>query len=149
MTIKTNLIMKNEIFPCLWFDGQAQAAAEYYCSVFKDSKILSSSPLVVMFELNGKKFMGLNGGPHFTFNEAVSFVVNCHSQKEIDYYWDTLTANGGEESMCGWLKDKFGVSWQIVPWNIGNLMSDPARAERVGKVLFTMKKLDMARLENA
>ena len=149
MQQQKNVIMKNEIFPCLWFDGQAQAAAEYYCSVFKDSKILSKSPMVVMFELNGKKFMGLNGGPHFTFNEAVSFVVNCDSQEEIDYYWNTLTANGGQESMCGWLKDKFGVSWQIVPSNIGKLMGDPARAERVGKVLFTMKKLDIARLENA
>jgi predicted 3-demethylubiquinone-9 3-methyltransferase (glyoxalase superfamily) len=141
--------MKNEIFPCLWFDGQAEAAAEFYCSVFKNSKILSSSPMVVTFELNGKKFMGLNGGPEFKFNEAVSFVVNCESQDEIDYYWNKFTTSGGEESMCGWLKDKFGVSWQIVPSNIGKLMSDPARAERVGKVLFTMKKLDMARLENA
>jgi predicted 3-demethylubiquinone-9 3-methyltransferase (glyoxalase superfamily) len=141
--------MKNEIFPCLWFDGQAKAAAEFYCSVFKNSKILSDSPMVVTFELNGKKFMGLNGGPHFKFNEAISFVVNCDSQDEIDYYWNKLASDGGEESMCGWLKDKFGVSWQIVPSNIGKLMSDPVKAERVGKILFTMKKLDMARLENA
>lgn len=93
--------------------------------------------------------MGLNGGPHFKFNEAVSLVVECDSQKEIDYYWDKLTADGGEESRCGWLKDKFGLSWQIVPSNLGDLMSDPARAERVGKVLFTMNKLDIAKLESA
>ena len=141
--------MKNEIFPCLWFDGQAKAAADYYCSVFKNSRIRSENPLVVIFELNGRKFMALNGGPHFKFNEAVSFVVECDSQDEIDYYWDKLTADGGEKSRCGWLKDKFGLSWQIVPKNLGELMGDPERAERVGKVLFTMNKLDIAKLENA
>ncbi len=141
--------MNSEIFPCLWFDGQAKAAAEYYCAIFKNSKIVSDTPMVVMFELNGRKFMGLNGGPQFQFNEAFSLVVNCDSQQEIDYYWDKFIGDGGQESMCGWLKDKFGLWWQIVPSNIGKLMSDPARAERVGKVLFTMKKLDMAKLENA
>ena len=141
--------MKNEIFPCLWFDGQAKAAADYYCSVFKNSRIRSENPLVVIFELNGRKFMALNGGPHFKFNEAVSFVVECDSQDEIDYYWDKLTADGGEKSRCGWLKDKFGLSWQIVPKNLGELMGDPERAERVGKVLFTMNKLDIAKWENA
>src|SRR5688572_23964205 len=132
--------MKNEIFPCLWFDGQAKAAAEFYCSIFKHAKILSDSPMVVTFELNGRKFMGLNGGPQFKFTEAVSFVLNCDSQEEIDYYWNALTADGGEESMCGWLKDRFGLSWQVVPSNIGKLMSDPVKAERVAKVLFTMRK---------
>ena len=124
--------MKNEIYPCLWFDGQAKAAAEFYCSVFKNSKILSESPMVVMFELNGKKFMGLNGGPHFTFTEAVSFVVNCDSQEEIDYYWDKLISGGGEPSMCGWLKDRFGLSWQVIPRKLMEYQgsSDRAAADR-------------------
>jgi predicted 3-demethylubiquinone-9 3-methyltransferase (glyoxalase superfamily) len=141
--------MKNEIFPCLWFDGQAKAAAEFYCSVFKNSKILTDTPMVVTFDLNGKKFMGLNGGPQFKFNEAVSFVVNCDTQGEIDYYWNTLTANGGEESMCGWLKDKYGLSWQIVPSQLGQLMSDASRGERVMKALLKMRKLDLQTLQNA
>ena len=140
--------MKNEIYPCLWFDGQAKAAAEFYCSVFKNSKILSESAMVVMFELNGKKFMGLNGGPHFKFTEAVSLVVNCDSQEEIDYYWQVLT-EGGEESMCGWLKDKYGLSWQIVPAEIGKLLNDQSRGDRVVKALMSMKKLDINALANA
>lgn len=141
--------MKNEIFPCLWFDGQAKAAAEFYCSVFRNSKILSQSPMVVTFELNGKKFMGLNGGPQFKPNEAVSFVVNCDTQEEIDKYWNRLTADGGEESMCGWLKDKFGVSWQIVPSQLGSLMSDPNRGEKVMKELLKMRKLNLHVLQSA
>lgn len=141
--------MTKPIVTCLWFDGQAKAAAEFYCSVFKDSKITSVSPMVVTFELNGTKFMGLNGGPHFKFNEAVSFVVNCDSQEEIDYYWNILTADGGQESMCGWLKDKFGVSWQIVPANIAQLMSNPEKAERVTKAFMNMRKLDIEVLKNA
>ena len=140
--------MTNQIFPCLWFDGQARAAAEFYCSVFKNSKILSDSPMVVTFELNGSKFMGLNGGPQFKFDEAVSFVVNCDTQDEIDYYWNKLT-EGGQESMCGWLKDKFGLSWQIVPAIIAELMSEPARAERVMKAVMKMKKLELETLKNA
>lgn len=105
--------------------------------------------MVVTFEIHGKKFMGLNGGSQFNFNESVSFVVNCNTQEEIDYYWNRLISEGGQESMCGWLKDKFGLSWQIVPSNIGKLLSDPVRAQRVGKVLFAMKKLDIKALENA
>jgi len=140
--------MTNPIYPCLWFDGQAKAAATFYCSVFKNSKIMSDTPMVVTFELNGNKFMGLNGGPQFKFNEAISFVVNCDTQDEIDYYWGKLTA-GGQESMCGWLKDRFGVSWQIVPSIIGELMSEPARAERVTKAFMKMKKLDIETLKNA
>ena len=140
--------MTKQIYPCLWFDGQAKEAAEFYCSIFKDSKILVDTPMVVTFEVNGNKFMGLNGGPQFKFNEAVSFVVNCDTQDEIDYYWDKLTA-GGEESRCGWLKDKFGVSWQIVPTIIAALMSDPAKAERVVKAFMNMKKLDIEILKNA
>jgi predicted 3-demethylubiquinone-9 3-methyltransferase (glyoxalase superfamily) len=140
--------MKKPIYPCLWFDGQAKAAAEFYCSVFRDSKILSESPMVVNFELNGSKFMGLNGGPHFKFNEATSFVVNCEDQAEIDYFWEKLTADGGQESMCGWLKDKFGLSWQIIPANLAELMSDPKKAERVTKAFMNMKKLDIEVLKN-
>ena len=123
--------MNNQIFPCMWFDGNAKAAADFYCSVFKNSKILDENPMVVMFELNGNKVMGLNGGPHFKFNEALSFVVNCDTQEEIDYYWEKFTADGGQESMCGWLKDKFGFSWQIVPSMIAQLMSDPEKGQRV------------------
>ena len=104
--------------------------------------------MVVTFELNGSKFMGLNGGPMFKFNEAVSFVVDCETQDEIDYYWDNLTRDG-EESRCGWLKDKFGVSWQIVPAILGGLMSDPAKAERVTEAFMKMRKLDIATLVNA
>jgi predicted 3-demethylubiquinone-9 3-methyltransferase (glyoxalase superfamily) len=140
--------MTNSIFPCLWFDGQAKAAADFYCSVFKNSKITHDSPMVVLFELNGKKFMGLNGGPKFKFTESVSFVVECATQDEIDYYWTKLT-EGGNESMCGWLKDKFGLSWQIIPNNIGKLMSDPDKAPRVMQVIMQMKKLDMEKLNNA
>jgi len=141
--------MTNQIFPCLWFDGKAKEAAVFYCSVFKDSKIMDDTPMVVTFELNGQKFMGLNGGPQFKFDEAVSFVVNCKTQEEIDYYWEKLTAEGGQESMCGWLKDKFGVSWQIVPSNIGKFMSDPEKAQRVMPVLMGMKKIDIKKLEEA
>jgi predicted 3-demethylubiquinone-9 3-methyltransferase (glyoxalase superfamily) len=140
--------MKNPIYPCLWFDGQAKAAAKFYCSVFKDSKITVDTPMVVNFELNGKKFMGLNGGPNFTFTEAVSFVVDCETQEEIDHYWSAL-AKGGEESMCGWLKDQFGVSWQIVPTALGSLMTDPSRAQRVMQVVLRSKKLNIEELKNA
>jgi predicted 3-demethylubiquinone-9 3-methyltransferase (glyoxalase superfamily) len=279
--------MTNQIYPCLWFDGQAKAAADFYCSIIKNSKITTDSSMVVMFELNGKKIMGLNGGPMFkinpsislfvtcetvdatneiwnklveggsalipidkqpwserygwlqdkfgvtwqisvvnskeekedirpamlftdhrfgqaeeavrfynsifensaidmmmhypegdpsagkvmysefklnnydmiamdgpgehnyTFNEGVSIVVNCDTQKEIDHYWNKLTEGGGEESMCGWLKDKFGVSWQIVPSMIGKLMADPQKGQRVMQAVLKMKKLDIDTLVNA
>lgn len=140
--------MTHKLYPCLWFDGKAKEAAEFYCSVFKDSKMLSENPMVVNFELNGTKFMGLNGGPLFKFNEAVSYVVNCDTQEEIDYYWEKLT-DGGRESMCGWLVDKFGLSWQIVPSILGELMSDPQRAGRVTKAFMEMKKLDIETLRKA
>ncbi len=141
--------MTKPIVTCLWFDGQAKAAADFYCSVFKDSKITSESPMVVTFEVNGSKFMGLNGGPQFKFDEAISLVVNCDTQEEIDYYWEKLTADGGQESMCGWLKDKFGLSWQIVPSIIAELMSEPSKAERVVKAFMGMRKLDIEVLKNA
>jgi predicted 3-demethylubiquinone-9 3-methyltransferase (glyoxalase superfamily) len=140
--------LTNDIYPCLWFDGQAKAAADFYCSIFKNSRITSDSPMVVNFELNGKHFMGLNGGPMFKFNEAISFVVECGSQEEIDYYWEKLT-DGGQESQCGWLKDKFGVSWQIVPAILKDLMSDPEKSGRVIQAFMQMKKFDIRKLENA
>lgn len=140
--------MQNEIYACLWFDGKAKEAAQFYCGVFKNSKIVSENSMVVIFELNGKKFMALNGGPLFTFNEAVSFVVDCDTQEEIDHYWNKLT-EGGSESQCGWLKDKFGLSWQIVPAVLGKLMSDPEKAPRVMQVFMKMKKFDIEMLMNA
>ncbi|WP_207510988.1 VOC family protein [Longitalea luteola] len=141
--------MTNQIYPCLWFDGQAQAAAKFYCSIFKNSKITADNQMVVTFELNGKKFMGLNAGPHFKFNEAVSFVVDCETQEEIDYYWEKLTANGGSEGQCGWLKDQFRVSWQIVPTILPKLLSDPAKAQKVMQTYMQMKKFDIEQLKNA
>lgn len=141
--------MAKPLVTCLWFDGQAEEAAKYYCTVFKNSKITQVTPMVVTFELNGNKFMGLNGGPQFKFDEAISLMVNCDSQEEIDYYWDTFLNDGGAESVCGWLKDKFGLSWQIVPSNIGELMATPERAKRVMDVVMKMKKLDMKKMEEA
>lgn len=141
--------MNNSIYPCLWFDGNAKAAATFYCSVFKNSKILQENPTVVTFELNGNKVMGLNGGPHFKFNEAVSFVINCDTQDEVDYYWEKLTADGGREDRCGWLKDQFGLSWQVVPSILGKLMSEPEKGQRVMQAIMKMKKLDIETLENA
>ena len=141
--------MNNQLYPCLWFDGQARAAAEMYCSIFPNSKIISDSGMVVIFELNGKKFMGLNGGPHFKFNEAVSFVIPCKDQKEIDHYWYKLIADGGQESMCGWCKDKFGLSWQVVPEILGQLMSNPENGQRVVQAFMKMKKFDIQALINA
>ncbi len=138
--------MTREIYLCLWFNTEAGEAAEYYCSIFENSKILSSNPIVTMFELNGKTFMALNGGPNFKFNEAVSFVVNCKDQQEIDHYWDSLTANGGAESMCGWCKDKYGVSWQIVPEILGTLMSDKDKGPNVMQAFLKMKKFDIEAL---
>lgn len=140
--------MIKPIYPCLWFDGQAKQAAEFYCSVFKNSKITVETPMVVKFELNGTTFMGLNGGPHFKFNEAVSFVVECETQNEIDDLWDKLTKEG-QEVNCGWLKDKYGVSWQIVPAVLGKLMSDPEKAPRVFKAFQQMKKFDIETLLKA
>ena len=140
--------MNSPITVCLWFDGQAKEAATFYCVTFKNAKITAETPMVVTFELNGRKFMGLNGGPHFKFNEAMSLVVECHTQEEIDYYWNKLS-EGGEEGRCGWLKDRFGVSWQIVPAVLGQLMSDPGKAERVTANLLQMKKLEIEKLEHA
>src|SRR5262245_50814472 len=108
-------MIKQKISTFLWFDNQAKEAAEFYCSLFNNSKVLSVSPMVVEFQLEGLKYYGLNGGPQFKFNEAVSLFVDCENQEEVDRLWNVLTAKGGEESMCGWLKDRYGLWWQIIP----------------------------------
>ncbi|MET9962910.1 VOC family protein [Streptomyces sp. NPDC006326] len=153
----------NGFTTCLWFDGNAEAAAEYYLSVFKDGKPgrtarypedapgRAGSVMVVEFEINGQKFVGLNGGPQFTFSEAVSFQIHCEDETEADYYYDALTKDGGEESACGWVKDKFGLSWQVIPPGAIELISDPdpERAARVFRAMMPMKKLDVAELRRA
>lgn len=138
-----------DIYPCLWFDQNAHEAVAYYQSIFKDCKILNQTPFVVIFELHGKKMMALNGGPEFKFNEAVSLVISCQTQEEIDYYWEKLTQAGGEGGKCGWLKDKYGFSWQVVPAMLGKWMSDPNKAPKVMYAFMQMKKFDIAALEKA
>ncbi len=137
------------MYPCLWFDGQARAAADFYCTIFPGSKIINDSGMVVNFELNGQFFMGLNGGDKFKFNEAVSFVIPCKDQEEIDLYWNKLIAGGGSEGQCGWCKDKFGFSWQVVPTILGELMSHPEKGQRVVQAFIKMKKFDIETLKNA
>ncbi|WP_298411421.1 VOC family protein [Hydrotalea sp.] len=140
--------MYNPIFPCLWFDGKAKTAATFYCSVFRQSKIISENPMVVIFELNGTKFMALNGGPEYRFSPANSYVVTCDTQEEIDYYWEKLGV-GGNYSKCGWLTDQFGVSWQIVPSILGELMNNPEKAPRVMYAFMQMTKFDIEQLLKA
>lgn len=141
--------MKNQMYPCLWFDGKARAAADFYCTIFPNSKITNDAGMVVNFELNGQPFMGLNGGNQFQFNEAVSFVIPCKDQQEIDHYWYKLIADGGAEGQCGWCKDKFGLSWQVVPTILSELMSDPEKGSRVMQAFMKMKKFDIEELKNA
>jgi predicted 3-demethylubiquinone-9 3-methyltransferase (glyoxalase superfamily) len=150
------------IVPNLWFDGNAEEAADYYISVFGEGRVLSkalypeNSPgpagtvMTVEFELRGQRFVGINGGPEFPFSEAVSFQVDCKDQAEVDYFWDTLT-EGGEESQCGWLKDKYGLSWQIVPEGMEDFFnnSDPARIQRAMTAMLQMKKIDIAAMQKA
>jgi len=139
-----------KITPFLWFDSQAQEAAAFYTSVFKHSRIIASNPMSATFELAGVEFMALNGGPQFKFTPAISFFVKCETQAEIDYHWEKLCA-GGEPGRCGWLKDKFGVSWQIVPPVLGQLLGDkdPAKARRVADAMLQMSKLDINQLKAA
>jgi len=156
------------ITPCLWFNDQAEAAANFYTSIFDNSKIdtitrygeegarASGRPtgtaMTVSFELDGQAFLALNGGPHFKFSEAISFIVSCEDQGKLDYYWERLSSGGDEKAQqCGWLKDKYGMSWQIVPTIISKLMSDPDgnKSRRVMKALLQMKKLDIAALQRA
>ncbi len=150
------------IAPCLWFDTEGGEAARFYTSVFPSSRIVNVTHygaagtreegmvMTVEFELNGQRLIALNGGPEFTFSEAVSLHVSCESQEEVDFYWAALS-DGGEESVCGWLKDRFGVSWQIDPVRLQELIEDPdpARAERAMRAMLQMKKIDIAELERA
>ena len=140
--------MTNQMYPCLWFDGQAKAAADYYCSIFKNSKITTENPMVVNFELNGFKFMGLNGGPKYKFSPANSYVIECETQEEINHYWEKL-GEGGIYNQCGWLDDKYGVSWQIVPAILGKLMVNPEKAPRVIQAFMKMTKFEIETLINA
>ena len=140
--------MSNNLFPCLWFDGNAKIAAEFYCSIFENSKIVSETSMVVIFELNETKFMALNGGPLYKFSPANSYVVTCDTQEEIDHYWGKL-GDSGTYNKCGWLDDKFGVSWQTVPSVLGQLMNDPEKAPRVVKAFIQMTKFDIDKLINA
>ena len=156
-----------KITPFLWFDNQAEEAAKFYASVFENSKVgrilrydeASSkgtgrpvgSVLTIEFEIAGQKFTALNGGPEFKFNESISFVVNCETQNEVDYFWEKLMADGGQESQCGWLKDKFGVSWQITPTVLIDMLhdKDAKKAERVMKAMMQMQKIDIETLKEA
>src|SRR4051794_19957208 len=155
--------MQQKLVPNLWFDTEAEAAAEFYTSVFPNSRIVTKTyynnavpsqagqVMTVEWELDGQRFVGINGGPQFQFSEAVSFQVDCEDQGEIDYYWEKLTSDGGSEGPCGWLKDKFGLSWQITPTGMDEMLSDPEseRGERAMKAMFDMKKLDIAALRAA
>ncbi len=156
-----------KITPFLWFDDQAEEAVKFYTSVFKNSKIgrilryseeaakasgrPAGSVLTVEFEMEGQKFVALNGGPLFKFNESISFVVNCETQEEVDYFWEKLTADGGQESQCGWLKDKFGVSWQVTPSVLIDMLhdKDSEKSERVMHAMLQMKKIDINKLKEA
>ena len=153
----------NKITPHLWFDTEALEAAEYYCSVFDDSKITSvnhygegtpgetGEVMQVQFEIEGQPVIALNGGPHFKLNESFSFFVNCDSQEEVDEYWKRLTDDGGEESQCGWLKDKFGLSWQIIPKLLGELAQDPdpRKSAAVIAAMLQMRKIECSELQRA
>jgi len=156
-----------KITPFLWFDNQAEEAVKFYTSIFKDSKIgkitrygeagekvagrPSGSVMTIEFEVEGQKFTALNGGPQFKFNESISFVVNCGTQEEVDYFWDKLTADGGQESQCGWLKDKFGLSWQIVPTVLIDMLhdKDSRKSEHVMQAMLQMQKIDIKKLKAA
>jgi predicted 3-demethylubiquinone-9 3-methyltransferase (glyoxalase superfamily) len=161
-------VTTQRITPFLWFDNQAEEAVAFYTSIFKNSKVLASptysdeaskaagrpagSVMVVEFELEGQRFTALNGGPHFKFNEAISLVVHCRSQQEVDYYWDRLTDGGDERAQqCGWLKDRFGVSWQIVPDRLAELLNDPdpEAGRRAMAAMLKMKKIDVDQVERA
>jgi len=149
--------MPKSITPFLWFDSQAEEAAQHYCSIFPDSRIVgvlrtpgSETVLTVDFELEGQRFTAINGGPHFTFDEAVSFVVECADQEEVDRYWERLT-DGGEEGSCGWCKDRYGLSWQVVPAGMVDLFRDEdrERARRAIEAMYGMRKLDIAAVRAA
>ena len=140
-----------KITPFLWFDKNAEDAIRFYTAIFKNSKIIQLHPMVSTFELEGQRFMALNGGPQYSFTDAISLYVNCDTQEEVDYYWEKLLSGGGKEERCGWLKDRFGLSWQIVPAILGELMSNPDKnkSERVMQVVLRMIKLDIEVLKQA
>ncbi len=146
-----------KITPFLWFDTQAEEAMNFYVSIFKNSKVLGVTPgsdgkaMSVTFELEGQEFMALNAGPEFKFTEAISFFVDCRTQEEVDELWKKLTSDGGEESMCGWLKDKYGLSWQIIPSALGEMLGDkdPEKAGRVMQAMLKMNKIDVKGLQRA
>jgi len=140
-----------KITPFLWFDNHAEEAAKFYCSIFKNSKVTHSNPMSATFELEGQNFIALNGGPQFKFTEAVSFYIDCETQEEVDYFWNKLSSGDGRESMCGWLKDKFGLSWQVIPGVLPKLLSDPDRekANRAMQAMLKMKKIVIADLQKA
>ncbi len=154
---------QQRVIPNLWFDTQGLEAAEFYCSVFPNSRIVSTARypegapgpageiMTVEYELDGQRYVHINGGPQFTFSEAVSFQITCADQAEVDHYWESLTSGGGEESVCGWLKDRFGLSWQIVPNRLYELVSDPdpARAKAATEAMLQMRKIVVADLESA
>lgn len=153
--------IQQRITPMLWFDTQAEEAANYYCSIFKNSKVTGisrygetgpgakGSVMVAEFEIEGQTFTALNGGPQFKFTEAISLVINCDSQEEVDYFWEKLTSDGGQEVMCGWLKDKYGLSWQVVPTRVFEWLRDPKKSDKVLAAVMEMKKLDLSKLEEA
>jgi predicted 3-demethylubiquinone-9 3-methyltransferase (glyoxalase superfamily) len=140
-----------KITPFLWFDNNAQEAIRFYTSIFKNSKIIQLNPMVSTFELEGQRLMALNGGPVFKFTEAISLYVSCETQEEVDYYWKALLQDGGRESQCGWLKDRFGLSWQIVPVVLGELLGGPdtKKSEKVMQAMLKMVKLDVEVLKKA
>jgi predicted 3-demethylubiquinone-9 3-methyltransferase (glyoxalase superfamily) len=140
-----------KITPFLWFETQAEEAMNFYVSIFKNSKVLGVSPMSVNFELEGQEFIGFNAGPDFKFNEAISMFVDCQTQEEVDELWTKLTSDGGEEGRCGWCKDKFGLSWQIVPKQLGELMGDPdpEKSKRVRDAMLKMRRIIVSDLQNA
>lgn len=140
--------MKSPIYASLWFNNQAAEAAQYYCDIFSDGKILNQSPFVVTFEVNKTKIMAINGNVDFKFNESVSFVVECDTQEEIDHLWNSFLPDG-KELMCGWIKDKYGVCWQVIPSVLSELMSNPQKAPKVSEAFLKMKKFDIAQLLKA
>ena len=164
---RSDKVSMQKITPFFWFDDQAEEAVNFYTSLFKNSKIVRifhyteeaaektgrpvGSVLTIEFEIEGQRFVALNGGPLFKFNESISFVINCDTQEEVDYFWEKLTANGGEESACGWLKDKFGVSWQVTPTVLIDMLhdSDQEKSERVMQAMLQMKKIDIKTLKEA
>lgn len=140
-----------KVAPFLWFPGNMQEAVAFYVSVFDNARIVSMSPMMATFELLGREFLALNAHPHDPFNDAVSFFIECDAQSEVDHYWSALTANGGREQMCGWLKDRFGVSWQVIPRTLGRYLSDPdrARADRVMQAMLKMQRIVITDLDQA